>query len=343
MAEKNYYIILEVKSTASADEIKAAYRLLAKKYHPDKNIGNKASEEYFKEIQQAYSILSNPEKRRKYDLKFSYRSKMPPPQRSNPAGPQYAGNAYQYAQQQAQAKQQAYYQQQRTAGQTNSTNPTLEKKDSGESWQILVSVGIALVLLYFIISYSTEKTTAPNSSLWNKELVEKMNELNAKADDTPAISNFDSPYSTFFGDEINDPESKSYISISNSNVCEVVVCLVEKEAPHKVIRNQYMAAASVFKMNEIPDGEYFIRVYYGSDWNPEKTFLNKTIKGGFKNPPAGRAGENDFVELNTGKNAFKMKKEKTGSSYSYSTYELQLDPFAKENVRTITAEEFFTK
>ena len=41
MAEKNYYIILEVKSTATFDEIKSAYRILAKKYHPDKNIGNK--------------------------------------------------------------------------------------------------------------------------------------------------------------------------------------------------------------------------------------------------------------------------------------------------------------
>ncbi|MCE9540163.1 MAG: DnaJ domain-containing protein, partial [Bacteroidetes bacterium] len=70
MQQKNYYILLGVNYTASYDELKIAYRTLAKKYHPDKNPNNKTAEEYFKEIQQAYAILSNPEKRKKYDLKL---------------------------------------------------------------------------------------------------------------------------------------------------------------------------------------------------------------------------------------------------------------------------------
>lgn len=52
--QKNYYAILGVRTTANAEEIKSAYRLLAKKYHPDKNHGNTAAEEKFKEIQAAY-------------------------------------------------------------------------------------------------------------------------------------------------------------------------------------------------------------------------------------------------------------------------------------------------
>jgi curved DNA-binding protein len=64
---RDYYEVLGVNRTASEDEIKAAYRKLARKYHPDLNPGDKASEERFKELQEAYDVLSDPENRKKYD------------------------------------------------------------------------------------------------------------------------------------------------------------------------------------------------------------------------------------------------------------------------------------
>ena len=64
---KNYYDILGVNKNATADEIKSAYRKLALKYHPDRNPGDKAAEEKFKEIAEAYSVLSDESKRKKYD------------------------------------------------------------------------------------------------------------------------------------------------------------------------------------------------------------------------------------------------------------------------------------
>src|SRR5882672_4150328 len=67
MAEKDYYDILGVKKAATADEIKKAYRTLAKKFHPDKNKGDKAAESKFKEISEAYAVLSDKEKRDQYD------------------------------------------------------------------------------------------------------------------------------------------------------------------------------------------------------------------------------------------------------------------------------------
>jgi len=67
MIYKDYYKDLGVGKTANPGEIKKAYRTLAKKYHPDKTKGDKASEEKFKEINEANEVLSDPEKRKKYD------------------------------------------------------------------------------------------------------------------------------------------------------------------------------------------------------------------------------------------------------------------------------------
>ncbi len=61
------YDTLGVKKGASADEIKKSYRKLAAKYHPDKNPGDASAEEKFKEVQNAYDVLSDPEKRKQYD------------------------------------------------------------------------------------------------------------------------------------------------------------------------------------------------------------------------------------------------------------------------------------
>jgi len=68
MAKSGYYETLGVSRNAGADEIKKAYRKLARKYHPDVNVNSKEAEAKFKEISQAYEVLSDPEKKKQYDL-----------------------------------------------------------------------------------------------------------------------------------------------------------------------------------------------------------------------------------------------------------------------------------
>jgi len=82
MSNNDYYRVLGVKRDASADEIKKAYRKLARKHHPDVNPGDKQAEEKFKKISEAYDVLSDPKKREIYDSYGSYSENV----RSGPGG-----------------------------------------------------------------------------------------------------------------------------------------------------------------------------------------------------------------------------------------------------------------
>src|ERR1700724_3974318 len=91
---KDYYGMLGVKKTASAEEIRKAFRKLARKYHPDVNPGDKKAEEKFKEISEANDVLSDDKKRKIYDQLGFYSDSIDPAAAEAAARGEYGGSGF---------------------------------------------------------------------------------------------------------------------------------------------------------------------------------------------------------------------------------------------------------
>lgn len=141
----NYYTVLGLKRTATPPEIKAAYKQLAIQYHPDKHRGDLHFEERFKQVNEAYQVLSNPQKRRLYDLKLDYVVQQ---QRAH----QYAQQTYAQTRQRPPASvRERHY------------RPIAKrKKFSKKDWQITIAFFLCLLVGSLVVKVVMDYITAQN-------------------------------------------------------------------------------------------------------------------------------------------------------------------------------------
>ena len=425
---KDHYQTLGLKRNASQEEIKKAYRKLAIKFHPDKNVGDSFFDEMFREIKNAYDILSNPSLKRDYDLKYNAFLNRKS-ERTNTAN-----------QQRPTEKQQQTYRpkpKRSYLDRIKSLNPkrfvsdkianfgnlSLKGKlrfifqiflfilpfvgiylngflgfitvigfygftylfiDTVKNVNDIDSVGsgivglivapiIALMIFgqgldYFDINpfdwfktsgttekeynpyvYEKEKTTTSNRTRELTETEKRIKEMREQQAEFEKIlsdnkldeitkapskyrgnqlKNGTSPLDACFGKGVYS--QNAWLKFDNSNRTDAVVCLV-RAYDKKTIRNEYIRAGATFEMSKIPSGTYFIKVYYGNDWNPnKKNFCG--INGAF---------ERNVSFSKSDKIGDHIRIENTSTSYTTGTITLYAVENGNMSTENINEQDFF--
>lgn len=267
---------------AGTTQIKAAYWELAKKFHPDKNPGDPLIEEKFKEITEAYNVLSDPEKRRKYDLKFIYKSNAA----TGSSRAKKNRSRERYAESFAKKKKDA----------------PLSKKEKRELYILFGSViSIVLLIVVMLIFSPEDDETKRKKELLGR--IDSIQQILFPATDSATsaipfgIKTADSPFDSIFQNTQYDDDSRNSIILKNSLNEDAVVLLINQKQ-NIVIRNEFIAAHEIYRFTAIPDGYYYIMAYTGNDWNAEKT--NPAFKKGAFNTVKGyyiACMDNESIEM----------------------------------------------
>ncbi|HXC06938.1 MAG TPA: DnaJ domain-containing protein [Bacteroidia bacterium] len=247
---KDFYQILGVSRQASAEEIKLAYRKLAKQYHPDRNPDNHLAEERFKEINRAYQTLSDEMDRKKYDFRLMY------------GGVGYASGTRQTTTQTEDPRKE---QMRREA-----LNLHRKKKEAQAeaSRKRMIYMGICILLIIlFALNLNKDKS---ERELKLKAFVEKQKDefiqAQVQAKEKNLIRTADSPYDSIFGEGIYDDHSQNSLFLVNQLDQDVVVCLVHKQSPDRRMRNEFIRSKERYNMYSLPDGSYNMLIYKGRHW-----------------------------------------------------------------------------
>ncbi len=262
MSLPDYYKILQVPVTASTAEIKAAYRRLAKMYHPDKN-GGYSDGEKFKQIREAYETLGNPQKRMHYDSKrnraTTFRSTSKEPKKPTEKN---------YTFTEEDAKRRQYYQQHyKKQASAKSTAPPSQPRQSSELKYILISVPVAVALLLLMIRIYEKP---------NEEKIEQTTYDTVRASD---IHTADSPYTHVFGKMILDTNSASVIRLINRSGHDAIVFLQNDNG--KVLRSHFIENNYEMLAENIPPSTYRVFYWLGNEFS-YRYFLFDTIMGNFR-------------------------------------------------------------
>jgi hypothetical protein len=232
---------------------------------------------------------------------------------------------------------------------TPTTSTTSSSDNSGCLW--LLGIAAIIGIIAFIANsnkssnssntYNNSDYSTPSSNnSYNQPVTDTTVSISTPTYTEPIIT--ESPYK---GNQLRDGASpldgcfgkgkyagQAWINFDNSNASDAIVCLVNLSTG-KTIRNEYIRAGSTYKMNNIPSGTYYLKVYYGNDWNPSLENFCGT-KGAFESDTHFSKSDrySDYITVEN-------------SDYSYTTGTITLYSVANGNMSTQSTSEsdFFTK
>ncbi|HEV7230856.1 MAG TPA: DnaJ domain-containing protein [Bacteroidia bacterium] len=309
----DFYQILGVSRYASSEEIKVAYRILAKRFHPDLNPGNIVAEERFKEISRAYDTLSDPIEKKKYDFRLLY-GNIPLKQVVDKDA----------AMQKEYAKRQAF-----------TRHHQKKQKEDLIYRRRAVYAGISILIVIVIGLNLSGETSQRDQRM--KEFIDKnhdeflISQAIRKIESVREIHTADSPYDSIFGEGRYEDLSDNSLIIRNNLNKDVITCLVRSTGKKETIRNEYIRTGDTYNMAHLPDGQYSLRLFVGRKWDPGLSPL-KNIKGAFGSDVA-------FYQAYT--KAIQMKKFWEKDKICFSSCGIILCDSALQGFKPITAAEFF--
>lgn len=265
---KDHYAILGLTKNATDAEIKAAFRKLAKIYHPDKGLDNPDAKAIFEKILKAYNVLINPVSRRRYDNGFSTTTQSTGNYTKTKSPKNRQQKEWDFSEEELKRRQ--YYQQHYKAKQkTASTKP--QEKPYNDYKYILYATPLAVGLLMLIISMFTEK---PGSL----SVVDKKNSTIVIGKITQRV-NGDKPYSGYFG-SIKTYDTQHSIRINNSSVYDAVIVLYNLKNNH-YLQHAYLQSMFYIEFSKLPNEGVYWKCMLGKKWNEDKILFDKKVLGAF--------------------------------------------------------------
>jgi curved DNA-binding protein CbpA len=310
---KDHYRTLGIPDNASEQDIKLAYRRLAKRYHPDVNAGAKGAEERFKEITEAYTILSDFGLRHAYDTKRMrplFYSHEPVQEKKDPRRKEYSEEDLEWA---------------------RARHKKRVQRNMARRKNILKGMIITFVL-FMAASAGFESWMEEKRERESKELSARLDSMTKQNQQyvKTEIETMDSPFDSIFGGEVYDGDSKNKFVIYMP-FSDAIVCAVQSEAPFKTIRNVFIRANQGFVMPEMPNGKYYIKLYTGKKWNMNKKIPDGRKLGGFTK-------DEMFYKIRSGPYVLQNVKTKKSDTNTIDT--IMLNPHLVK-FDTISRAEFF--
>jgi hypothetical protein len=265
MSLPDYYKILQVPVTATSAEIKAAYRRLAKIYHPDKSTPH-ANEERFRQIKEAYEHLVDPQRRARYDAK---RSRATTFSKSSDTAKKTPGKKnYSFTEEEARRRQ--YYQQHYTKTQTKKPAPgPAPVKQPNELKFVLISVPIAVALLLLIIRIYERPMKEPR----------KLSELPGTENASSDITTGEMPYRGIFGKPVYDTASAPVIRFVNRSGYDALVFL--RNDSNHTLRHHFLENNFQLYAEQLPKGKYHLYYWLGDSFSYQN-YLFTSIIGNYR-------------------------------------------------------------